>query len=137
VQQTTCGLEQIAVTPATPALRREQIKLQVTLVKALTPIKGWGAPETKAAAERARLLIEQAEGLGEPPDDPLLLFSVLHSLWVGTMGVGVDAHDLARQFFARAEKQGTTAPLMLGHRVLIFSLGASDFMGIAAQAQRI
>jgi predicted ATPase len=125
VQQLTCGLEQIAVSPATPALRREQIKLQVTLVKALTPIKGWGAPETKAAAERARLLIEQAEGLGEPPDDPLLLFSVLHSLWVGTMGVGVDAHDLARQFFARAEKQGTTAPLMLGHRVLGISLGVA------------
>jgi predicted ATPase len=40
------------------------------------------------------------------------------------MGVGVDAHlDLARQFFARAEKQSTTAPLMLGHRVLGISLG--------------
>jgi hypothetical protein len=65
VQQITCGLEQIAVTAATPALRREQIKLQVRLVNALTPIKGWGAPETKSAAERARLLIEQAEELGE------------------------------------------------------------------------
>jgi hypothetical protein len=27
-------------------------------------LKGYGAPETKAAAERARLLIEQAEALG-------------------------------------------------------------------------
>jgi hypothetical protein len=123
VQQLTRGLEQIAGTPSTPALRREQIKLQVRLVSALTPIKGFGAPETKAAAERARLLIEQAEGLGEPPDDPLLLFSVLHSLWVGTMGVGVDAHlDLAAQFLARAEKQGTITPLMLGHRQLGISL---------------
>ena len=32
--------------------------------------------ETKAAVERARLLIEQAEAMGEPPEDPLLLFSV-------------------------------------------------------------
>jgi class 3 adenylate cyclase/tetratricopeptide (TPR) repeat protein len=126
VQQITRGLEQIAVTPATPALRREQIRLQVTLLNALTPIKGWGAPETKAAAERARLLIEQAEGLGEPPDDPMLLFSVLHSLWVGSLGVGVDAHlNLAGQSLALAEKQGTTAPLMLGHRQLGLSLAVA------------
>ena len=32
--------------------------------------------------ERARLLIEQAEALGEPPEDPLLLFSVLYGFWV-------------------------------------------------------
>ena len=34
--------------------------------------KGYAAPETKAAVERARLLIEQAEALGEPPEDPLV-----------------------------------------------------------------
>ena len=28
------------------------------------------------------LLIEQAEALGEPPEDPLLLFSVLYGFWV-------------------------------------------------------
>jgi predicted ATPase len=38
-------------------------------------------PETKAAAERARMLIEQAEALAEPPEDPLLLFSVLYGFW--------------------------------------------------------
>ena len=64
--------------PATPALRREQIKLQVALITPLIHVKGYAAPETKAAAERARLLIEQAEALGEPPEDPLLLFSVLY-----------------------------------------------------------
>ena len=45
-------------------------------------VKGYAAPETKAAVERARLLIEQAEALGEPPEDPLLLFSVLYGFWV-------------------------------------------------------
>ena len=40
------------------------------------------APETKAAVERARLLIEQADALGEPPEDPLLLFSVLYGFFV-------------------------------------------------------
>ena len=48
-------------------------------------VKGYAAPETKAATERARLLIEQAEALGEPPEDPLLLFSVLYGFWVASL----------------------------------------------------
>ena len=79
--QFTRALDQIATLPATPALRREQIKLQVALMTPLMHIKGYSAPETKAAAERARLLIEKAEALGEPPEDPLLLFSVLYGFW--------------------------------------------------------
>ena len=43
----------------------------------LIHVKGWAAPETKAAVEQARLLLEQAETVGETPEDPLLLFSVL------------------------------------------------------------
>ena len=81
-EQFTRALDQIATLPATPALRREQIKLQVALITPLIHVKGYAAPETKAAAERARLLIEQAEALGEPPEDPLLLFSVLYGFWV-------------------------------------------------------
>ena len=81
-EQLTRALDQIATLPATPALRREQIKLQVALITPLIHVKGYAAPETKAAAERARLLIEQAEALGEPPEDPLLLFSVLYGFWV-------------------------------------------------------
>src|SRR5262249_16479109 len=83
--QLTRALDQIAALPATPALRREQIKLQVALLTPLVHIKGYAAAEAKAAAEQARLLIEQAEALGEPPDDPLLLFSVLYSIWVASL----------------------------------------------------
>jgi hypothetical protein len=57
---------------------REQIRLQVALIPPLMHIKGPAASETKAAAEQARLLIQQAEALGEAPEDPLLLFSVLN-----------------------------------------------------------
>ena len=85
VEQLTRALDQIATLPTTPALRREQIKLQVALITPLMHVKGHAAPETKAAAERARLLIEQAEALGEPPDDPLLLFSVLYGFWVANL----------------------------------------------------
>ena len=59
-EQIARALGQIAVLPRTPALRREEIKLQVALITPLMQVKGHAAPETKAAAERARLLIEQA-----------------------------------------------------------------------------
>jgi class 3 adenylate cyclase/predicted ATPase len=122
--QLTRALEQIATLPATPALRREQIKLQVALLTPLIHVKGYAAPETKAAAERARLLIEEAEALGEPPEDPLLLFSVLYSFWVARFVAfnGKVMRELAAHFLTLAEKQGATVPLMVGHRNMGVSL---------------
>ena len=124
VELLTQALNQIAALPATPALRREQITLQVALIHPLMHVKGYTAPETTAAAERARLLIEQAEALGEPPDDPLLLFSVLYSFWVADYVAfnGDRMRELAAQFLRLAEKHGATVPLMVGHRVMGTSL---------------
>ncbi len=122
--QLTRALDQIASVPATPALRREEIKLQVGLMTPLLHVKGYSAPETKAAAERARLLIEQAEALGEHPEDPLLLFSVLYIVWVANYAAfnGDVMCELAAQFLALAEQQRTTAPFMIGHRLMGMSL---------------
>ena len=124
IAQLTRALDQITILPATPALRREQIKLQVALIAPLIHVKGYAAPETKSALERARLLIEQAEALGEPPEDPLLLFSVLCGSWAEKFGAANRdvVLELAMQFLALAEKQGTTAPLMIGHRLIGISL---------------
>jgi predicted ATPase len=81
--------------------------------------KGFAAQETKTAVERARLLVEQAEALGEPPEDPLLLFSVLHALWAANQVAfnGGALRELSAQFLALAEKRSVTALLMIGHRV--------------------
>ena len=70
------------------------------------------------------MLIEQAEAVGEPPEDPLLLFTVLYSFWVANFVAfnGNVMRELATQFLALAEKQGTTAPLMIGHRLMGTSL---------------
>ena len=124
IEQLSRALAQIEALPDTPALRREQIKLQVALITPLIHVKGYAAPETKAAAERARLLIEHAEALGEAPDDPLLLFSVLYSFWVASFIAfnGDVARELAAQFLELAEKHGTAVPLMVGHRLLATSL---------------
>jgi len=123
-EQLTRALGQIATLPGTPALRREQIKLQVALLMPLMQLKGYAAPETKAALEQARRLIEQAEALGEPAEDPLLFFSVLSGFWTASF-IAFDGdvlRELAAQFLALAEKQGGIVPLMIGHRHLGISL---------------
>jgi predicted ATPase/class 3 adenylate cyclase len=122
--QLTRALDQIATLPATPALRREEIKLQVALITPLLYVKGYAAPETKAAAERAHRLIEQAKGMGEALEDSLLLFSTLYFLWVPNLVAfkGGVIRELAAQFLALAEKEGTTVPLMIGHRLMASSL---------------
>ena len=123
-EQLMRALAQIVALPATPTLRREQIKLQVALANALMHVKGYGAPEPKAAIEQARLFIEQAEALGEPPEDPLVLFSVLYGVWAANVVAfdGDVCRDLAAQFLALAAKQGTTTPPMIGHRIMGHSL---------------
>jgi class 3 adenylate cyclase/predicted ATPase len=120
VEQLTRGLELIATLPATPALRREQIRLQVALIAPLFHVKGYSASEPKEAVERAHLLIQQAETLGEPPEDRLLLFVVLHGFWAANLVAFNDdvVGQLATQFLALAEKQGTTAPLLVAHRIM-------------------
>jgi predicted ATPase len=138
-EQLTRALGQIATLPATPALRREQIKLQVALITPLIHVKGYAAPETKAAEERARLLIEQAEALGEPPEDPLLLFSALYGFCVANLVAfnGDVVRELAAEFLALAEKRGTTAPLMIAHRLMATSLvGTGDIAQGRAHSNR-
>jgi predicted ATPase len=122
--QLSRALAQIAVLPPTAVLRCEQIKLQVALANALMHVKGYGAPDTKAALDQARLFIERAEALGEPPEDPLVLFSVLYGFWVANhAGFNGDAvRELAGQFLALAEKQKSIVPLMIGHRLMGRSL---------------
>jgi predicted ATPase len=46
-EQLTRALAQIATLPATPALRREEIKLQVALINSLFHVKGYAAPEPR------------------------------------------------------------------------------------------
>jgi predicted ATPase len=129
------ALEQIATLPGTPALRREQIKLQVALITPLMHVKGYAAPETRAAVERARLLIEQAEALGEPPEDSLLLFSVLFAVWMANcLAFNADVcRDLAAHAQALAEKQRAAVPLIVAHRMMANSL---LFMGDITKSRR-
>ena len=123
-EQLRRALDQIATLAPTSALRREEIKLQVALITPLLHVSGYAAPETRAAVERARLLIEQAEALGEPPEDSVLLFSVLYGFWVANLVAfnGDVMRELAVQFLTLADKQRATGPLMMAHRIMGLSL---------------
>jgi predicted ATPase len=135
VAQLTRALDQIATLPGSPARRREQIKLQVALITPLMHVKGYAAPETRAAVERARLLIEQTEALGEPAEDPLLLLSVLYGVWIANCLTfnGDVCRDLAAHALTVAEKQRATVPLIVGHRMMANSL---LLMGEIAESRR-
>ena len=124
MEQLRRALNQIATLPGTPALRHEEIKLQVALLNPLQHVKGQAALETKAAVERARLLIERAEALGEPPEDPLLLFAALAALFDANIVAfnGDAARERAAQLLALAEKEGGKVSLMVGHRAMSAAL---------------
>jgi hypothetical protein len=118
--QFTRALAQLETLATTPTLRRDQIKLQVGLASTQMQTKGYAASETKASLEQAQLLIERAEALGETPDDPLLLLSVLYGFWVTHYFAfnGEVTRELATQFLALAEKQRASAVLFDRHPLL-------------------
>jgi tetratricopeptide (TPR) repeat protein len=117
-------IDQIAALPTTPELRREHIKQQVGFANVLMTTKGYAAPETTAAWQKAATLIEQSEALAETPEDPLLLFSALYGLWAANRIAfnGDVMRQQATQYLALAIKQKATVPLMNGHRLVGISL---------------
>ena len=121
VEQLTRALDQMSSLPEEPELLRAKITVQVALLHALGHVKGFAAPETKAAVEAARSLIEQARTLGEAPPR---LFSVLFGAWVTNYIAfsGDQVRELASQFLALAERQKAPVPLMNGHRLMGTSL---------------
>jgi class 3 adenylate cyclase/predicted ATPase len=128
------ALAQIATLPSTPDLRREQIVLQVALLNTLMHVKGYGASETKAAVAQVRALLEQAERLGESPDDPSLVLSALFGQWIVNF-ISFDgdvAREIAARFLVLGERAGTAVPLMIGHRTMGSTLA---FMGNLVEAK--
>ena len=109
--------------PPSAKRRRDEIKLQVAVITPLIHVKGYAAQETKAAVDRAHLLIEEAEALGEPVEDPLLLYSVLYGFSIANY-VAFDADALRKtttKLLELAQQQGSMA-LVVGHRLMGHSL---------------
>jgi hypothetical protein len=120
VEQLKRALAHLKTVPETSASRREEIKSQAGLATGLMLTRGYAAPETRAAFEQTRLLLTQAEAVGEAFEDSLMLFSTLYGFWMANFVAfnGDALRDIADQFLALAEKQKPTAPLVLGHRLV-------------------
>jgi class 3 adenylate cyclase/tetratricopeptide (TPR) repeat protein len=124
VDQLSRALALVASVPGTPELRRQQIRFQVDLSNALIHIKGHANPKTQAAFERARALMEEAQALGEAPEDSLVLYSILYGAWVAHRMTfrGDVVLPLARRFQQLAEADHAAVPLMIGHMIVGISL---------------
>ena len=124
VEQLRRALDQIEPLSADSVLRRERLKLQVAIIAPLIHVKGYASEETKAAVERAHRLIEEAEDLGDPPEDPLLLFSVLYASVIAHQIAfdGMAFRKSAMQFLGLAESRKATVAIMVGHRLTANSL---------------
>jgi class 3 adenylate cyclase/predicted ATPase len=139
VEQLSRALAQIATLPTSPALRRQDVKLQVALIPALIHLKGYAAPETKAASERAQLLIDRAEALGEALEDPLVVYTILYGFWVANYIAfnGDVCRDLAAHVLALADRQGANVPRLVAHGIKgITFLSTGDFLESRAHFDR-
>jgi class 3 adenylate cyclase/predicted ATPase len=117
------GLDLLPRLPGGTERDRAELELQATLGPALNAVKGYAAPETLAAFERARELIEQTE-------DDSRQDAVLTGLFVAYFNRGEfrKAHEVGVQFLDVAERQDETAPKCIGHRMVAASFNAmGDF----------
>ena len=116
------ALQQIAALPASPRLRRDEIKFQVAYANALMHTKGYAAPETKMAFDQAHELIERAEAIGEPSENPLLLFSILYGMWAANF-VAFKGHalrELSAQFLALAKIKQQVLVVAIAYLTVIY-----------------
>ncbi len=114
------ALTEIAAQSSTPGLRREEIACQIGLASTLLLRRGYTSAEAKASLSRTLALIERADALGEPAEDPLALFTTLHGFWVASIvaSSGDETRELAAQCLALAERAGAKGELIAGHRAV-------------------
>jgi class 3 adenylate cyclase/predicted ATPase len=94
-----------------------ELQLQQSLAMARIALKGFGAPDTMQAFDRALQLCESTA-------DPTQFFAVLNGMTGVHMmrGEFEQSRSLALQLLERAGQQGDTTALLMGHRVLGMSL---------------
>jgi predicted ATPase len=105
--------------PETRERNQLELDIHVTLTAALMAGKGYANPEVFAALERANRLVTETAAVGTP-----LHFFVLYGLWVSNNNAGATAVALehATNFLFIAQSQPSSGSLLVGHRILAFSL---------------
>jgi predicted ATPase len=119
VAQLRRGLGLLDGLPETRERQQLELDIHVTLTAALMASKGNADPETVAALERASRLVTETGAVGTP-----FHFFVLYGLWVSNHNAGAIAASLehAGNFLSSAQSQPSSGPLLVGHRILAYSL---------------
>jgi class 3 adenylate cyclase/predicted ATPase len=113
------GLDLLPHLPAGVERDSLELDLQTVLGPASNGMKGYAAPETMAAFERAQELIQRT---GERSHAD----AVLTGLFVGYFNLAEfqKAHRVATEFLDAAQHQSEAAPKCIGHRMVAASLNA-------------
>ena len=119
IAQLRRGLGLLDGLPETPERKQVELDILVTLIAALMAGKGYADPEVAAALERAKRLVTETGAVGTP-----LHLSVLWGIWSANFNAGNFAAALehATNFLSIARSQPSSGPLLVGHRILAFSL---------------
>ena len=126
------GLQALSDLPESGRKDSTEIDLQVALGVAFIAAKGYAAPETGAAYERARALCAK---LGDPPE----VFQVFYGLWVFYRNTRptTAARDLAGEFVTKAERMKQRASSVVANRLLGHShMDLGDFTLALKHADR-
>ncbi len=114
----------IAGLPSAPEMRKDDIEFQIALMYAIINVKGYTAPETYEAAEKARSLVERAQSLGDSLAEPRALLSIYYGFWANKLVAfdGPAILELGRQFLALAERMQDVVAVCGGQSLVAIAL---------------
>jgi class 3 adenylate cyclase/predicted ATPase len=117
ISHLSMALELLATQPEAPERDQQELRLQLALCHPLMAAKGYSAPETIQTVNRACRLAEQLGDTG-------YIFPLLYGQWVNhhVRSDHQEARKIAAQFLALAQQQADTGHIMLGHRLIGYSL---------------
>ena len=125
VEQLTRAIGQIAALPPTPALRREEIKLQVALITPLFHVKGLCSAGNQGRSGASTSIDRTSQGAGRASRRPTtFVLGPLRRLGreLYRRSTAMLMRELAAQFLVLAEKQGSIVPVVVAHRLMAVSL---------------
>ena len=109
----TRGLGQVAALPEGAERDQRELDLQIALISPLIATKGYSAPETKVASERAIVLCRQTGQVSRI--FPALYGQQVYSLVAGPIG---RSQELAAEYLELANAQQEIVPRLVGHRIV-------------------
>ncbi|MFO1037560.1 MAG: adenylate/guanylate cyclase domain-containing protein [Geminicoccaceae bacterium] len=111
------ALDLLHTLPAAPERDHQALSIRVALLTPVIAIKGYASPETASAVAAARSLSEKGAAPGS-------FFPIMYGEWTSNMVRGniATARTQAERFFRLAEAEADSTPLIVGRRMMGFSL---------------